>query len=192
MNVPPLSHALFDANVLIPMAICDTLMRAAVEYLYRPLWSQQILDEVKRNLISEGFATEERATRRIAKIMESQPDAMVTGYEDLHAAMTNQEKDRHVLAAAVRAGADLIVTLNLRDFPPDATAQYGIQVQSPDAFLLRLYDLEPEIVKRILHAQAYDLTRHPPGMSPVEHVLNALHRCGTPSFARAMRSEMLR
>lgn len=185
------SDALLDANVLIPMALCDTLMRAAVEHLYHPLWSQQILDEVKRNLIGEGFATEERAARRIAKMMESQPDAMVTGYEDLMTAMMNQQKDRHVLAAAVRAEANVIVTLNLRDFPTRATAKYGIQAQSPDAFLLRLYELEPETIKRILHAQAHDLTRHPAGMSPTEHVLNALHRRGATSFARIMRSEML-
>ncbi len=54
-----------DANVLIPMALCDTLMRAAIARLYRPYWTAQILEEVERNLILKGFATEESAQRRI-------------------------------------------------------------------------------------------------------------------------------
>ena len=50
------------------------------------------------------------------------PDARVTSYEELIGSMTNHPKDRHVLAAAVAGRADMLVTENLKDFPPAAVA----------------------------------------------------------------------
>jgi hypothetical protein len=68
--------------------------------------------------------------------------------------MTNQEKDRHVLAAAVRCGAETIVTYNLRDFQRPALAPYSITAQGPSTFLKNLYELDPETVPRTLEQQA--------------------------------------
>jgi hypothetical protein len=78
----------------------------------------------------------------------------VEGYEDLVPAMTNQEKDRHVLAAAVRCGAETIVTYNLRDFPRPALAPYSITAQGPSTFLKNLYELDPDAVLHTLEQQA--------------------------------------
>jgi len=72
--------------------------------------------------------------------------------------MPNDEKDRHVLAAAVKAGAQVVTTANLKDFtelPP------GIEAQSPDEFLSNLFDLDPDGFVELLRDQAADLDRPP-------------------------------
>lgn len=74
---------------------------------------------------------------------EAFPDALVVGYEALIDKMANDPKDRHVLAAAVRSGAEVLVTENLRDFPVDAVRLYDIKVVTQDTFLLEALDLRP-------------------------------------------------
>jgi hypothetical protein len=49
--------------------------------------------------------------------------------------------DRHVLAAAIKGRADLIVTLNLKDFPADELDRWGIDIQHPDEFLVHQFHL---------------------------------------------------
>ncbi len=74
-------------------------------------------------------------------------DALVTGYEELIEGLRLPDPDdRHVLAAAIRARADVIVTCNLRDFPADALSPYGIEAQHPDEFIMNLLDLAPGLV----------------------------------------------
>jgi hypothetical protein len=77
-------------------------------------------------------------------------DAEVTGYEELIPAMQNHKKDRHVLAAAVRERAEVIVTTNLRDFPPEAVEPYHIEVRHPDDFLLDQIDLYEDATRSAL------------------------------------------
>ncbi|MGI8858109.1 MAG: PIN domain-containing protein [Thermomicrobiales bacterium] len=159
--------AVLDANVLIPMALCDTLMHAAIYGLYHPLWTDRILAEVERNLVANGLATAERAQRRIRKMIESQPHAMVTGYANLIRSMTNDAKDRHVLAAAVRADARIVVTFNGKDFPATSLAEYDIEAQSPDDFLLHLSTMKPNVIAKVIREQAATLKRLPnPDITP--------------------------
>jgi predicted nucleic acid-binding protein len=101
--------ALLDTCVLYPAYLCDTLLRLAEAAAYRPLWSAEVLAELRRNLVERGIPIE-RVDRRLAHMTRSFPDALVTGYESLVDGMTNDPKDRHVLAAAVRAGAEVLVT----------------------------------------------------------------------------------
>lgn len=90
-------------------------------------------------------------------------DSLVTGYEQLIDGLNLPDKDdRHVLAAAVRSGAQLIVTSNLRDFPDEALKAFGIEAQSPDEFVLNLLDLAPGAVAAIVSKQAADLKNPPP------------------------------
>jgi hypothetical protein len=81
-------------------------------------------------------------------------EAWVEGYEDLIPSMTNHEKDRHVLAAAVRCGAEKIVTYNLKDFPRAALASYSITAQGPSTFLKNLYELDQDAIVGALEQQA--------------------------------------
>jgi hypothetical protein len=89
-------------------------------------------------------------------------DCLVTGYEDLIAALTLPDaNDRHVLAAAIRGRADVIVTYNLTDFPADTLARYGIEAQHPDDFIIRLLDLAPGTVCAAIKRQREGLRKPP-------------------------------
>src|SRR3954453_1695815 len=77
---------------------------------------------------------------RTRRLMDSHAaDALVTGYEDLIPGLQLPDPDdRHVLAAAIRGRADVIVTANLRDFPAEHIASFGIEAQHPDEFIRTL------------------------------------------------------
>src|SRR5438094_689588 len=116
-----LSPALLDANALWSAAVRDTLLLAAEHDLYQPLWSRQILDEMARSLKARRPDLDPtRIDRTVALLLTHFPEALVEGYEDLVPVMRCAPGDRHVLAAAVRAGAAAIVTWNTRHFPAAA------------------------------------------------------------------------
>ena len=156
--VPASFVVVLDANVLFPFTLRDTLLRAAAAGLYQVRWSARILDEMTRNLVSTGTMPEDRVDRLRAIMEREFPEAEVTGYEDLIDAMQNDPKDRHVVAAAVKAGAQVITTANLKDFRvlPD-----GVEAQSPDEFLCNLFDLDPIGFEELLREQAGDLVKPP-------------------------------
>jgi hypothetical protein len=92
-------------------------------------WSAEILEEMTRNLVATGTMSSANASRLRAIMEHEFPEAAVTDYASLIPAMRNDEKDRHVAAAAIKAGAQVIVTSNLKDFQnlPD-----GVEAQSPE------------------------------------------------------------
>jgi predicted nucleic acid-binding protein len=144
-----------DACVLIPMPLADTLLRMAeAPRLYLPKWSQMIMDEVTRNLVKKWNMEPEKARRREEELRRHFPEAWVEGFEPLIDTMTNDPKDRHVLAAAVRAHSELIVTYNRRDFPAGSVRPWEIEVQGPSTFLRGIYDLDPGLFVHKLHEQA--------------------------------------
>ncbi|MBL7501288.1 PIN domain-containing protein [Frankia sp. CNm7] len=171
--------ALLDTCVLYPAYLCDTLLRLAEADAYRPLWSADILDELRRNVIDAGLPAE-RVDRRIGNMRRYFPDAAVTGYEHLVDGMTNDPKDRHVLAAAVRAKAEIIVTFNLRDFPEPALKPYDVVAIHPDDFLLDQLDLHPALTVEVLEDQAASYRREP---TTIAGLLPLLERTGLPRFA---------
>ncbi len=103
-----------DACALVPIRLATTLLWLAEAGLFQPLWSETILDEVQRNLPKVGV-TPGQASRRVSMMKEAfGTEALVDGFDDLIQEMRCDPKDRHVLAAAVRGGADAVVTFNLR------------------------------------------------------------------------------
>jgi predicted nucleic acid-binding protein len=144
--------AFLDACVLIPMKLTDLLLRLAEANTYRLLWSDEVLAEVERNLPDLGVHPD-KARWRIEQMRCAFPDALVTGYEALIPAMTNHPKDRHVLAAAVRADAAVIVTNNLTDFRSEDLQPYDIDAVHPDDFLLDQLDLYPAQTVRCVREQ---------------------------------------
>jgi predicted nucleic acid-binding protein len=108
-------RVVLDACVVYPMHLRDVLLQAAAEGLYQVYWSQEILDEATRNLVSNLQIADSQAARLITAMSGAFPESLVTDYEHLVVAMRNDPKDRHVAAAAVKAGAQIIVTENIRD-----------------------------------------------------------------------------
>jgi hypothetical protein len=92
--------------------------------------------------------------------------------------------DRHVLAAAIKAGAQTIVTSNLKDFPADALAAWNVEAKSPDDFILDQIDLDDRIVWACVQ-QIVDSRVNPP--ETVEDVLDALENAGLVESVAALR-----
>ena len=133
---------LFDASVLYPAYLRDLLLHLAEKGFYEVRWTDQILQEVSRNIKTrQPEEVHDKVDRMIARLNEAFEDARVTGYVDLIPVMQNHPKDRHVLAAAVTENVDILVTNNARDFPREACDKYEIEVMSPDEFLLCQWSL---------------------------------------------------
>jgi predicted nucleic acid-binding protein len=96
--------------VLYPQYLSDTLLTQAYAGTFRPLWSEEILNELGRNLRENAHLSQEQVSHRLGRMRRAFPDAGVSGYEALVDSMTNDVKDRHVLAAAVRANVEVLVT----------------------------------------------------------------------------------
>ena len=175
-----------DACVLVPYQLTDLLLRIAEAELFEPLWSADVLTEVERNIVKLDVHPD-KAARRIAQMVSAFPNATVTGYESLVAGMATDPKDRHVAAAAVRGTAALIVTANIRDFPPEALACYDIDVVHPDEFLEDQLDLAEDAVLTCIqqHRAAYTRPQY-----TVNEYYSGLERT-VPVFARrAMEAEL--
>jgi predicted nucleic acid-binding protein len=181
--LPAPFKVVLDANVLYPFSLRDTLLRAAHAGLYQLYWSEEIIDEACRNLVGDRRMEPAGAARLRGAMTAAFPEAMVADYESLVASMRNAPEDRHVAAAAVKAGAQVIVTMNLRDF---RDLPEGIEAKSPDEFLCDLFDLNPAVFVELLREQAAGL-RNP--AVTLEALLNGLARF-VPSLVRCVRGAM--
>lgn len=173
-----------DACVLIPATLRDTLLRAVEKGMYRLHWSDEILDEVRRNLVKRGMTSPEDAQDLIDQMNRFFAEANVRGFEVLIPAMTNDEKDRHVLAAAVMSRSQVIITSNIKDFPKQTLEPFGVEAQTPDEFLTHLFYLNPTLMMQILSEQAGDLDDPPLTVPEVLAVLAIV----APGFVKLMQS----
>jgi predicted nucleic acid-binding protein len=177
---------IYDACVLYPNVLRDVLIRVAMAGTVRARWTEAILDETFRNLRANRPDLDPDKLSRTRELMcEAVPDCLVTGYETLIEGLVLPDPDdRHVLAAAVRAGAQLIVTSNLKDFPDDALAAYGVEAKGPDDFLVDQYFLDEALLPRVIA----DISRswQQPGGELV--VVAALERAGLIQLAALLSS----
>lgn len=156
--------ALYDADVLHPPGLRDLLMRLGQTGLFRARWSEQILDEMVDSILRRRSDLDAGRLARTRQLMcEAVPDCLVTGYQPLIDGLALPDPDdRHVLAAAIRCNAQVIViTSNLHDFPEEALEPFNIEAQSPDRFVLDVVNLAPARVAAIIQQQASAL-RNPP------------------------------
>jgi hypothetical protein len=183
-----MSHftALYDACVLYPAPLRSLLMYLAITDLFRAKWTDAIHEEWMRNVQADYPDISRAKAERIRDLMNAHVrDCLVTDYEDLIPTLTLPDPgDRHVLAAAIRAEADIIVTSNLTDFPAAILNQYGIEAQHPDAFVHRLLDLAPATVCSAAQRQRESL-KNPP--MTVEQYLASLERQGLAQTVAALR-----
>lgn len=179
---PAIFRVFLDANVLFPMAVRDTLLRAAEAGLVQPYWSARVLEEMRRNLVKQGQCSEQKAEHLVTLINRVFPDSTITGYEHLEFAMKNNPGDRHVVAAALMAQAQVIVTNNLKHFRKEDLPP-SMEAQSADDFLQHLFDLSPRKMLEVLRQQAADKKKPP---LTLEHLLDGLAR-SVPGFVKDVR-----
>lgn len=134
---------IYDANVLYPAPLRDLLLRLAGTGLFRARWSAQIRDEWTRNLLAKRPDLSEKIERTADLVDRSVQDCLVVGHEHLIPCIQGMPDpdDRHVLAAAMKCGAELIVTFNLKDFPPAVLETYDVEAIHPDDFISDVLDL---------------------------------------------------
>jgi len=146
-------RVLLDACVLTPPILREILLGAAAEGLFEPLWSARILEEwVRASHRIDGEEGALRARGDIALMRARWPEAEIAGWEGRARELYLPDPDdAHVLAAAIEGRADLILTLNIRDFPRRALAGHRLMREAPDPFLWALWADGETALTRVLN-----------------------------------------
>ncbi|MFG2075163.1 PIN domain-containing protein [Nonomuraea maritima] len=177
----------YDANVLYGNALRDLLIRLAMTGRVQAKWTNRILDEMQRNLAANRPDIPAEKLAKLRCLMNSAVrDCLVEGYEPLIEGLKLPDPDdRHVLAAAIKAGAEVIITSNLKDFPAEYMAPWCIDLQSPDDFVLDQIDVDGRVVWACVQ-QIADSRSRPP--ETVDDVLDALEAAGLVEAVAALRA----
>lgn len=167
--------AVLDACVLYPVVVRDLLLTLSTNAAIEPRWSAEILDEMRRNVLDDHpeIATDHFETKLIGAMTRRFPKALVTGFEHLIASMDNDPKDRHVAAAAVHAGATMLITDNVRDFRGLSLPNNNVRVVTPAQLVTELLENEPDVFRVAVELMAARKQR-PPMTS--DEVVDALAR----------------
>lgn len=167
--------AVLDTNVIYPVISRDLLFWFAHHDLYTPKWSRHIFDEWKDVMNRKGLSVQE-AEKRAGKANLAFPDALVQNYEGLinHLDLPD-EKDRHVLAAAIKTNANIIVTNNTKDFPEEYLQSFSLRAISTDNFLTDIIDLNPR--QAVMAFREMVVNKKNPPLDEYE-VLNRLRKIG--------------
>ncbi len=176
----------YDACVLYPAPLRSLLMYLAMTDLFRAKWTDAIHEEWMRNVRKDYPDISRTQVERIRDLMNAHVrDCLVVGYESLIETLTLPDPDDcHVLAAAIHAGADVIVTANLADFPKDTLVKFGIESQHPDEFILGQLELAPDLVCSAAKKQRESLKMPPMN---VEQYLGSLERQRLTQTVAALR-----
>jgi len=176
----------YDACVLYPAPLRDLLIRIARRGLVRAKWTEAILDECFRSILANEPDRRPESLARTRELMKlAVADCLVTGYEDLIESIKLPDPDdRHVVAAAVRCGAQVIVTANAKHFPRDSLVGFGLDAVHPDDFVLDCIDLSAAAVLSAIREQAASL-KNPP-MTPAE-VMDRLQKNGLAQSVAKLR-----
>lgn len=155
-------RAILDACVLYPIVLRDILLWFASHKLYAPLWSEEAIKEWENVMKRQGFE-ENAIAKQVHSVVNGFPNAMVTHYTKIIPSLElPDENDRHIMAAAIKVNANVIVTSNLKDFPSDYLREFGLTAKSPDDFLVDIIDLNNKVALEafrmmVLHKRNPDL-----------------------------------
>ena len=176
---------IYDACVLYPAPLRDLLMQLAVTDLFKARWTDQIHEEWIEALLRRDKYDRKVLERTRGFMDASVRDAKVFGYEELIEGLVLPDPDdRHVLAAAIKAGADAIVTFNLKDFPRAVLSKYDIEAIHPDEFIYSQIDLAPAIACGAIKRQRESL-KNPPKAK--DEFLAILQKQQLPQTVSALR-----
>jgi predicted nucleic acid-binding protein len=161
---------IYDACVLYPAPLRDLLIQLATANLFRAQWTDKIQEEWISNLLADRRDLDRSALERTRELMNTAVmDSIVSGYEHLiDGIVLPDPDDRHVVAAAVHARADAIVTYNLRDFPEEILKSLNLEAIHPDDFLTYQFDLSDAAV--IQAASAICRRLRNPGKSGTDYL----------------------
>ena len=179
----------YDACVLYPAPLRDLLMHLAITDMYHAHWSEDIHAEWIRTAMRLRPDLPPENFHRVRQLMdENVRDCLVTGYQKLIRTLTLPDPDdRHVLAAAIRCHAQVIVTFNERDFPKKEIDVYGIEAQHPDAFVSNLFVIDRATTLQAVKRHRASL-RNPP-FTPREYI-SKIRSQGLPIFASLLSEEI--
>ncbi|TKV56792.1 PIN domain-containing protein [Nakamurella flava] len=177
--------AVYDACVLYPSVTRDVLIRVAIAGTVQARWTDDILDEVRRNVAADRPDISRDQLSRLFELMaEALPSAAVGNHHPLIDGLELPEPDdRHVLAAAIASGAQLIVTDNLRDFPPAVLDTWNIEAKRADDLLVDQFHLAPDV----LHGVVHQLSRAWKGEPTPSEVLRRFESSGLLQTAALLR-----
>jgi len=176
----------YDASALYPNAQRDLLIRIAQAGLVQAKWTTEIIEEMARaRLRRKPDLDPARLDRLKALINHSVPDCLVFGYQQLIEGLKLPDPDyRHILAAAIHSGAQVIVTANVRDFPADDLADFNIEAKTPDDFVLDQIGIDD----RVIFACVQDIANCRTSPHTAQDILVELENNGLVASVAALRS----
>lgn len=141
---------LLDTCVIYPTVMRQMILGVAARGVFTPLWSARIIEEWQRaaqKLGAEGVA---QAGAEAAMLAAKWPEAEVPYPASLEDRLWLPDPaDTHVLAAAIAGSADMILTLNAKDFPRNILAEEGLSRTDPDDFLHGIWQAQPDLVAEV-------------------------------------------
>ena len=178
------SRILIDTCVLYPTVMREMVLGAARTGLFEPIWSERILEEWARAAIKLGPEGEAQARAEIAMLQASWPKAMRPAAPHVAQRLWLPDTDDvHVLAVAVDASADMLMTLNAKDFPRGTLAEEGISRVDPDSYLMQLWMETPKDIE----AAAQDVLETAQRLSGQEWDMRGLlKKARLPRLAKAL------
>lgn len=177
--------AVLDTNVIYPVIIRDLLLWLAHYDLYTPKWSEDVFAEWQRVMERRDVPAEE-AEKRVQKVNMAFPDALVENYVGLIDSLDLPDPDdRHILAAAIKINADVIVTNNIKDFPEAYLESFGLTAKTADDFLTDIIDLNPE--EAIAAFREMVLSKKNPALDEFQ-VLEQLRKAGLTATANYLHA----
>jgi predicted nucleic acid-binding protein len=177
--------AVLDTNVVYPVIIRDILLWFGHYDLYTPKWSEHIFEEWENVMLAKGVEAAE-AENRIKKVNLAFPGALVQNYKGLIDKLELPDvDDRHVLAAAIKVNANLIVTNNIKDFPEQYLQSFGLSAKTADDFLTDIIDLNQE--QAIAAYKEMILNKKNPKMNELE-VLDQIRKAGLKDAAHYLHA----
>jgi hypothetical protein len=174
-----MAFVVYDANVLYGNTLRDLLIRLPWWGGRRPNGPTGFSTRCNATCLPTVPTSEEKFGKLRLLMNSAVRDSLIEGLK------LPDPDDRHVLAAAIKAGAQIIVTSNLKDFPAEDLAPWGIEAKSPDDFVLDQIDHDGRVVWACVQ-QIADSRTNPP--ETVNDVLDALESAGLVESVAALRA----